>query len=271
MNPTHLSTFSLRRRTPGSFVLVPCPRIGRALRCQGQLERAAAIVLAACPQVTNIQEQPLEVWYSWRDSNCGLHVQLLDERPKTRDHVRYIVPDFLVSMQENMVRLIEVKPARKLGDETVQRKLCVARLYALTSGWTFHVLTERELLGGSLPRNLSLIARFRVIPPDPGLCSDICNCVPLTGIRIGELIDRSVANSSKTRAQIYHLLAVEELTFDPRAGALDRDTIVYPKGVISWDPFESVWASNSYSTGGPIEWSANSPMTALFAKTRSST
>ncbi len=29
-----VSTFHLRRRTPGSFLLVPCPRQGRSIRCQ---------------------------------------------------------------------------------------------------------------------------------------------------------------------------------------------------------------------------------------------
>ena len=49
--PADLSTFRLRRRTPGSFLLVPCPKQGRSIRCQGQLEAAAAVILVACPQV----------------------------------------------------------------------------------------------------------------------------------------------------------------------------------------------------------------------------
>ena len=59
------STFRLRRRTPGTFVLVPAPRLGRSIRCQGQLEAATAQILAACPKVRNIQEQPLAIWYAW--------------------------------------------------------------------------------------------------------------------------------------------------------------------------------------------------------------
>jgi hypothetical protein len=39
--PAEQSTFRLRRRTPGSFLLVPCPKQGRSIRCQGQLEAAA--------------------------------------------------------------------------------------------------------------------------------------------------------------------------------------------------------------------------------------
>jgi len=243
------------------------------LRCQGQLERVAALVIAACPQVTNVREQPFEIWYSWRETDVGLRVQLLDQRPGTRtingNPVSYIVPDFLVSMQNNKVRLIEVKPARKLAREIVKRKLCVARLNALKLGCTFHVLTEQDLARGSLPRVLSLIARYRVVQSDPSLCDFIRQCIPSKGIAIGELIERTEATATNARTHIFHLLAIEELSFDPRAGTLNNDTTVYPKGLVSWDPFDSVWASSSCSTDGPIVWSVNSPMTALFPKIRS--
>ena len=49
--PAKQSTFRLRRRTPGSFLLVPCPKQGRSIRCQGQLEAAAATILVSCPAV----------------------------------------------------------------------------------------------------------------------------------------------------------------------------------------------------------------------------
>ena len=275
MNSTHPSTFRLRRRTPGSFVLVPCPRIGRALRCQGQLERAAALVIAACPQVTEVREQPLEIWYACRETDHDLRIRLLDERPGTRtvdgDLVSHIVPDFLVSMQHGTRRLVEVKPARKLANEIVQRKLCVARLHALKSGWMLHVLTEHELLRSPLPRVLSLIARYRVVQSDSLLCCTVRQLVPTNGIPIGDLLERINGDTTKAKTHIYHLLAIEELSFDPSVGTLNDDTIVYPKGALSWDPFDSVWASSSCSTGGPIEWSASSPMTALFPKMLSST
>ena len=61
-----VSTFHLRRRTPGSFLLVPCPRQGR----QGQLEGAAATILVACPAVAHIQEGQREF--------CGM-LKKLDE------------------------------------------------------------------------------------------------------------------------------------------------------------------------------------------------
>ncbi len=272
MSSSRPSTFRLRRRTPGSFVLVPCPRIGRALRCQGQLERAAARVIAACSQVTYVEEQPIEIWYSWRDTDCGLRIELLNARPKSRKsngpRVSYIVPDFLVSMQNGATRLIEVKPARKLGNGIVQRKLCVARLHALNSGWTFHVLTEELLLHSSFFQFLSLIGRYRVIRSDPLLCGIIRRSVPVNGVALGDLVESIDADVIAIRIHIYHLLAVDELSFDPSASDLNNDTIVFPKGAVTWDPFDSVWASSSCSTDELIEWSVNSPTTALFPKTR---
>lgn len=73
------STFHLRRRTPGSFVLVPFERQGRSIRCQGQLEAAAAVVLANCPLVRSIREQPLSIRYAWRETPEGVQFQLLGE------------------------------------------------------------------------------------------------------------------------------------------------------------------------------------------------
>ena len=111
-----VSTFHLRRRTPGSFLLVPCPRQGRSIRCQGQLEGAAATILVACPAVAHIQEQPLTIWYQWREQGNTLHIQLLEAAPDARPRKEanagcsYIVPDFLVEMTSGQKRLVEVTP-----------------------------------------------------------------------------------------------------------------------------------------------------------------
>src|SRR5436190_13443630 len=97
--PPQVSTFSLRRRTPGTFVLMPFPKQGRSIRCQGQLEAAAAQTLAACPLVHKIQEQPQPIWYSWHDETG--EITLLDGPPSKvfrKAHCcSYIVPDFLVT------------------------------------------------------------------------------------------------------------------------------------------------------------------------------
>jgi hypothetical protein len=66
----------------------------------------------------------------------------------------------------------------------------------------------------------------------------------------------------RARMHVFHLLAVGALSFDPRQEPISDQTLIYPGGVITWDPFDSVWAPNGCSTGGPGVWSANSPPTA---------
>ena len=135
-----VSTFHLRRRTPGSFLLVPCPRQGRSIRCQGQLEGTAATILVACPMVAHIQEQPLTIWYHWREQGNTLHIELLPTAPDSRPRKEanagcsYIVPDFLVEMASGQKLLVEVKPSDRLAKPLAQRKLPVARQYAATEG-----------------------------------------------------------------------------------------------------------------------------------------
>ena len=59
--------------------------------------------------------------------------------------------------------LIEVKPSAKLARPDVQRKLSVARQFAERQGWSFHVVTERELTVGPLLNNVRLLNRFRCV------------------------------------------------------------------------------------------------------------
>ena len=257
------STFRLRRRTPGSFVLVPCPRLGRSIRCQGQLEAAAAVVLSACPVVASLREQPLAVWYAWRDSSDAVQFQLLDERPrKRRDQdcrFSYVVPDFLVTLQGGCQRLIEVKPSRKLGHPDVRRKLAVAAAFAAARGWPFHVLTERELLRGPLLANLRLLARYRTTAHRGWLLERLTDLVAEESQRAGDLAEKlgSPAQTAAIRAALFHLLASGRLDCDPRTAPLDDNTLVSPGGTILWDPFDSVWAPSGCSTDAPSGSSGN--------------
>ena len=168
-----VSTFHLRRRTPGSFLLVPCQRQGRSIRCQGQLEGAAAAILVACPAVTHIQEQPLTIWYQWLNratpctSSCSKPRRTSRPRKEANAGCSYIVPDFLVEMTSGQKRLVEVKPSDRLAKPLAQRKLSVARQYAATEGWAFHLVTEKELVQGPLLSNVQLVSRYRQATTDP--------------------------------------------------------------------------------------------------------
>lgn len=256
------STFDLRRRTPGSFVLVPSPRLGRSLRCQGQLEAAAAVVLSACPLVTSIQEQPLRIWYAWRETAGNVQILLLEETPVRRRakgvRFSYIVPDFLVGMRDGGQRLIEVKPSRKLDRPEVRRKLAAARAFAGMRGWSFHVVTERELFRGPLLPNLRLLGRYRATRHERELLDRLAETVVDRPHRAGDLCGQA-AETSTIRAALFHLLAVGRLDCDPRMAPLNGDTLVFPGGTIVWDPFVSAWAQSGGLTDATFESSDSRP------------
>jgi hypothetical protein len=270
-HPADISTFKLRRRTPGSFLMVPCPRQGRSIRCQGQLEATAAVTLVSCPLVETIQEQPLAIWYLWREREGHVEIRLLNGPPESRsrrsDEFRYahIVPDFLVVMTDGRIRLVEVKPSDRLIKPKVLRKLAVAQQYADQNGWTFHVVTEKELLDGPLISNLRLLNRYRLACLDEELLDQIEASVTSDGIEFASIL--SPGNPEDLRVTLFHLLAVGRLSCDPRIRPLSDKTIIYPGGVILWDPFDSLWARSGCSTGGHGGSSANSPPTGSSPKT----
>jgi hypothetical protein len=262
--PADISTFSLRRRTPGSFLLVPCPRQGRSIRCQGQLEGAAATTLVACPQVLHIQEQPMAIWYAWQELEDHIEIELLDRPPVNRRRRRngrqcsYIVPDFLVEMTNHRKRLVEVKPSDQRSKPKVQRKLAVAQQFAIQNDWTFHIVTEKELSTGHLLSNIRLLNRYRQACLDTDLLNRVESLVPPAGIEMATLLSTLDHDDSRNIQAVYHLLATGRLSFDPRAGPFDNETLIFPGGAISWDPFDSVWAPSGCSTDGPTVSSDNS-------------
>ena len=275
--PVTPSTFRLRRRTPGSFLLVPCPQQNRSIRCQGQLEGMVATILVACPAVAHIQEQPLTIWYQWREQGNSLQIQLLESAPITRPRkqpnagVSYIVPDFLIEMTDGRKQLIQIKPSDRLARPITQRKLEVARQFAVSEGWTFHLITEKELLRNPLLANVQLIDRYRQTAIDRALFQTIQNMVVSQGISLGELcLQAHEADPVRARTHVFHLLAVGALSFDPQQEPISDQTLIFPGGEITWDPFDSVWAPSGCSTGGLGVWSANSHPTASSPKTPNS-
>jgi hypothetical protein len=274
-----VSTFRLRRRTPGSFVLVPFPKGGRSIRCQGQLEAAAAVILANCPLVTAIHEQPLQIWYAWRETESGLEIQLLDQqnavRPSAPWQCTYIVPDFLVRMTADVTRLIEVKPFDKVPKPDVQRKLSVARCFAEQNGWSFHVLTERELRRGPLLGNLRLLSRYRrlVLATDGGLFDAILSVVAQRPTSLGDLCEHfaSADRLHEVRAAVLHLVVTGRLDIDPRYEPISDSILLHAGGSILWEPFDSVWEPSGSRTVEPFASSANSAPINSPSSTSSST
>jgi len=263
--PSEISTFRLRRRTPGTFVLIPCPRIARSIRCQGQLEAAAATILAACPLLITIQEQPLQIWFDRDATLNGLDIPLSTEQPaaslRRRHTYSYIVPDFLIELRGGQKRLIEVKPSSKLSRPKVQHKLAVGRKYAVQQGWTFHVLTERELFAGPLLENLRVLGRFRHLAVDPRVLAAIEEEVCQQPILLSGLFAllETLAAAPQVRAAVLHLATVGRLDFDPRIALISDQLLLFPRGTILWDPFDSPWGPSGSSTDVPTASSASSP------------
>jgi len=269
-SPTDLSTFRFRRRTPGTFVLVPFPKQGRSIRCQGQLEAAAARVLAACPLVEEIREQPLAIHYSWSDVTEEL--TLLDGPPtkefRKKNRCSYVVADFLVSFACGRKRLVEIKPSHKLARPLTQRKLQVARLFALAQGWTYHVVTERELFTGPLLANVRLLGRFRQLQVDPLVLKQIVDCVTVQPLTLSEIAQRfDTLETASLRAAVFHLVAVERLSLDVMQEPISAATLILPERRYLWDPFVSAWEPSGSSTNGIIASYANSIPTRSSPKT----
>ena len=234
--PQNLSTYHLRRRTPGTFLLVPCPQLGRSIRCQGQLEGAAATILAACPRVKMLQEQPFTIWYRWQDSPNGPQIELLPAAPvpgTPREKNRsYIVPDFFVELHDGRKFLLEVKPASRLTDAKVPRKLRVGQIYAQLQDWSFMVLTERELYQGPLLANLQLLNRFRRLSVDREVIARVSALVIGQPRRIADLSNlcSELVASSQIRSILYHLIVTGCLDFDPRTMPLSEESSLFPGG-----------------------------------------
>jgi hypothetical protein len=121
-------------------------------------------------------------------------------------------------------------------------------------------VTEKDLFRGPLVSNLRLLSRYGNAGTDAALLQCLAQAVPVDGVSPADLGQRTLNNPSNPvfRMHVFHLLAIGRLSFDPRLRPLDDRTILFPQGVIAWDPFDSVWAPNGCSTGGPSVWSASS-------------
>ncbi len=239
------------------------------------------MVLANCPLVLSIREQPLSIQYAWRETPEGVQFQLLGETAGAKDQGRrrgevritHIVPDFLVEMQDASHYLLEIKPSRKLQRPDVRRKQAVATAYAQSQGWQYRTVTERQLFQGPLLANLRLLNRYRRSVCDPRLLEQLVERVLDKPVSIGDLIRRCCEPfpAPAIRAALFHLLSSGRLDCDPRSGPLNDDTLIYSGGTIPWDPFDSVWGPSGCSTDVSSVSSGNRQPTASSSSTSSFT
>ena len=142
-----------------------------------------------------------------------------DPRPRKEANAgcSYIVTDFLVEMTNGQKRLVEVKPSDRLTKPLAQRKLSVARQYAATEGWAFHLVTEKELLPGPLLSNVQLVGRYRQASTDAALLLTVQRLVSERGVPLADLCRQAdQSDLTRVRTHIFHLLAAGDLSFDPR-------------------------------------------------------
>lgn len=241
------STYSFRRRTPGTFLLVPTRHQNRSIRCQGRLEAIAVMTMAVSPAISEITEQPCRVWYEFSRLDSE-DVQLSAEKsPKANrrwPRTTYTVPDLLIQRCRGDLVLVEIKPSRKLRKIDTRRKLSAARDYCEERGWRFVVLTEKQLVREPLNSNVARLVRFLRSVPNESL---LCELKGLVAARDWTAMGlcAAVGHSPDVVWQcLLHALALGEIEFDIESEELGPSTRLFKKGEQSWDPFESVWAPN---------------------------
>ena len=252
------TTFRMRRRTPGSFLLVPSSRDGRSVRCQGQLEGLAAQIFSVCPSICSITEQPIKIHYQWNPNNPA-DITLVDSATTKRVRIRpdlkstTVTPDFLLDRFEGNSLLVEIKPSTRVGQPDVARKRRAAQLYAKVAGIQFLTLTEQDLLCEPLLTNTRLLRRYASFVPCERIVDVIENIVIREGIAMGEVINVASESRSVIWPHVIHMLSNGLLDFDACAKLLTDNSILFPQETYRWDPFESVWARNGLLTAVPTE------------------
>lgn len=233
------------------------------------MEAAAAQILVASPVVRSLEEQPLTIWYAWDEDDIELLAGPPFRKPPPPRRASYIVPDFLVQFHSGAQHLIEVKPSTKLARPDVRRKLSVARQFAERQGWSFHVVTERELTVGLLLNNIRLLNRFRCVSVPVEMARRAQELVfeqPRSWLDLAQRLSEH-APVAIAKTWLLHLAATGQLDIDPRGAPITDATLLHPGGTIAWDPFDSVWGPSGSSTVGPSGSSANSAPTNSLPKT----
>ena len=84
----------------------------------------------------------------------------------------------------------------------------VARQYAATEGWAFHLVTEKELLSGPLLSNVQLVGRYRQASTDAALLLTVQRLVSERGLPLADLCSQAdQSDLARARMHIFHLLA----------------------------------------------------------------
>lgn len=127
--------------------------LGRSVHCESSLEIDAALILDACPAITDFGEQAVTLHY--------LHGNVW----------RWHIPDF-IAVAGGVREFIEIKFQRDINAEVVERTELLVRLLE-PFGYGYRLLTEETIRTGAALKNArSLLVRGREeVPPLWALCT----------------------------------------------------------------------------------------------------
>lgn len=175
---------------------------GTSVAFEGTLERDFLYLMDFDPDVVGVEEQPVKV-----------------PVPGGRGRGAYYIPDFLVQRQEGPLWLVEVKSTDDLekNAEDYEAKFKAAKSYADDRGWTFQIVTDKEIRTPKL-KNIRRLLSYRNRKVDPGVCARLlshANCE--TRITLGEILSRAFPEPSEQPVALptlWHLVVIGHLDVD---------------------------------------------------------
>lgn len=129
----------------------PSVKNNRSIAWGSQLEQKACYVFEFSPEIIRYKEQPLTIYYR-------LNGELL----------RY-TPDFELTLLSGELIYVEIKPAAKLQNPFLQKKLNAISQYWKEKGQRFLILSDQELDNPILQSNLKLLRSYLRVKCDPEL------------------------------------------------------------------------------------------------------
>ena len=119
---------------------------------------------------------------------------------------------------------MEVKPSSRIARPIVQRKLAVGRAFAVQEGWTFHLVTEKELFQGPLLDNVRLLNRYRQGRMDEISWNNSCFRCPQVGSSLPDcsvVVTRGERSHDRLNRYADELLGHVAISWLMRAGRTD--------------------------------------------------
>lgn len=172
-----------------------------AIAYESALERDFIELMDFDLDVVDLRPQPLSITY------------------ETQGQPHHYYPDFLVHRERLNPKLIEVKyqaDLQQLADE-LRPKFAAARHLAKENGWTFDIVTEKEIRT-QLLRNAHFLLPFRNREPDP---SDVAEVLGLLSRTLDASLQqvlgqlrRDAWNQAALVPTIWHLVASGSLLVD---------------------------------------------------------